>query len=72
MPFILCRNISSVSSGHDLLSTRGSYRHEEWHSDLLGCCSEPSLCMCSRVTGYCSTITEFSFLLCSLLHAFPY
>lgn len=39
------RNISSVSSGHDLLSTRGSHRHEEWHSDLLGCCSEPSLCI---------------------------
>ncbi|KAJ9703793.1 hypothetical protein PVL29_005179 [Vitis rotundifolia] len=39
------RNTSSVSSGHDLLSTRGSHRHEEWHSDLLGCCSEPSLCI---------------------------
>ncbi|OVA19973.1 Uncharacterized protein family Cys-rich [Macleaya cordata] len=39
------RTTSSVSSGHDLLSTRGSHRHEEWHSDLLGCCAEPSLCM---------------------------
>lgn len=39
------RNTSSVSSGHDLLSTRGSHRHEEWHTDLLGCCSEPSLCI---------------------------
>ncbi|KAL0010853.1 hypothetical protein SO802_005961 [Lithocarpus litseifolius] len=39
------RNTSSVSSGHDLLSTRGSYRHEEWHTDLLGCCSEPCLCI---------------------------
>ncbi|KAK9284799.1 hypothetical protein L1049_023976 [Liquidambar formosana] len=39
------RNTSSVSSGQDLLSTRGSHRHEEWHSDLLGCCSEPSLCI---------------------------
>ncbi|KAK7820228.1 protein mid1-complementing activity 1 [Quercus suber] len=38
-------NTSSVSSGHDLLSTRGSYRHEEWHTDLLGCCSEPCLCI---------------------------
>lgn len=36
--------ITSVSSGHDLLSTRGSHQHEEWHSDLLGCCSEPYLC----------------------------
>lgn len=39
------RNTSSVSSGHDLLSREGSYRHEEWHTDLLGCCSEPLLCM---------------------------
>ncbi|PON53487.1 PLAC8 motif-containing protein [Parasponia andersonii] len=42
---VTSRNTSSVSSGHDLLSTRGSYRHEEWHTDLLGCCSEPSLCI---------------------------
>ncbi|KAB1199964.1 Protein MID1-COMPLEMENTING ACTIVITY 1 [Morella rubra] len=35
------RNTSSVSSGHDLLSTR----REEWHTDLLGCCSEPCLCI---------------------------
>ncbi|XVE82446.1 hypothetical protein DITRI_Ditri16bG0005400 [Diplodiscus trichospermus] len=39
------RNTSSVSSGHDLLSDRGSHRYEEWHSDLLGCCSEPYLCI---------------------------
>lgn len=39
------RNTSSVSSGRDLLSSKGSYRHEEWHYDLLGCCSEPSLCI---------------------------
>ncbi|XP_059623443.1 protein MID1-COMPLEMENTING ACTIVITY 1 [Cornus florida] len=39
------RNTSSVSSGHDLLSRSGSHQHEEWHSDLLGCCSEPTLCL---------------------------
>lgn len=39
------RNTSSVSSGRDLLSREGSYQHEEWHTDLLGCCSEPLLCM---------------------------
>ncbi|XP_019709097.1 cell number regulator 13 isoform X2 [Elaeis guineensis] len=39
------RSVSPVSSGHDLISTRGSHRHEDWHSDLLGCCSEPYLCM---------------------------
>ncbi|XP_015889731.1 protein MID1-COMPLEMENTING ACTIVITY 1 isoform X2 [Ziziphus jujuba] len=26
-------------------TSRGSYRHEEWHTDLLGCCSEPYLCI---------------------------
>ncbi|XP_021300677.1 protein MID1-COMPLEMENTING ACTIVITY 1 [Herrania umbratica] len=39
------RNTSSVSSGHDLLSDRGSHRYDEWHADLLGCCSEPYLCI---------------------------
>ncbi|CAI0392809.1 unnamed protein product [Linum tenue] len=39
------RNTSSVSSRKDLLSRRGSSLDEEWHSDLLGCCSEPLLCM---------------------------
>ncbi|XP_024032819.1 protein MID1-COMPLEMENTING ACTIVITY 1 [Morus notabilis] len=42
---VTSRNTSSVSSGHDLLSTRCSRRHEEWSNDLLGCCSEPSLCI---------------------------
>lgn len=39
------RYASTVSSGRDLISDRGSHMHEEWHSDLLGCCSEPALCM---------------------------
>lgn len=26
-------------------SSRVSYGHGEWHSDLLGCCSEPKMCM---------------------------
>ncbi|MBA0832349.1 hypothetical protein Goarm_016747 [Gossypium armourianum] len=38
-------NTSSVSSGRDLLSDRGSDRYDEWHADLLGCCSEPYLCI---------------------------
>ncbi|GJN09044.1 hypothetical protein PR202_ga27011 [Eleusine coracana subsp. coracana] len=29
---------------HDLVSSKGSGR-DEWHADLLGCCSEPALCM---------------------------
>ncbi|RCV46475.1 hypothetical protein SEVIR_9G539400v4 [Setaria viridis] len=35
---------SPVSYGHDLVSRRGSYS-DEWHADLLGCCSEPALCL---------------------------
>ncbi|KAL0449701.1 UNVERIFIED_CONTAM: protein MID1-COMPLEMENTING ACTIVITY 1, partial [Sesamum latifolium] len=36
-------NTSSVSSRRDLLSFKGA--QDEWHSDLLGCCSEPLLCL---------------------------
>ncbi|KAL9249836.1 MID1-COMPLEMENTING ACTIVITY 1-like protein [Drosera capensis] len=39
------RTASSASSGRDLLSSHGSYRHDKWHSDLLDCCSEPCLCL---------------------------
>ncbi|KAM3306320.1 protein MID1-COMPLEMENTING ACTIVITY 1 isoform X1 [Capsicum chacoense] len=39
------RNTSSVSSQRELLSSKGSRRYEEWHTDLLGCCSEPLLCV---------------------------
>ncbi|KAK1303971.1 Cell number regulator 13 [Acorus calamus] len=39
------RSPSPVSSGHDLKSSRGLNQHGEWHSDLLGCCAEPMLCM---------------------------
>nr|KYP31202.1 hypothetical protein KK1_048707 [Cajanus cajan] len=40
----LSRSRSSVSE-KDLLSTGGSYHQEDWHTDLLACCSEPYLCM---------------------------
>ncbi|ESW29879.1 hypothetical protein PHAVU_002G106200 [Phaseolus vulgaris] len=29
----------------DIVSAGGSYQEEDWHTDLLACCSEPSLCM---------------------------
>ncbi|XP_061358989.1 protein MID1-COMPLEMENTING ACTIVITY 1-like [Gastrolobium bilobum] len=35
---------SSISE-KDLLSTGGSYQQEDWHTDLLACCSEPYLCI---------------------------
>ncbi|KAG0458731.1 hypothetical protein HPP92_021859 [Vanilla planifolia] len=34
----------SAVSGHDLISRKASHK-DEWNSDLLGCCSEPSLCL---------------------------
>ncbi|XP_044470215.1 protein MID1-COMPLEMENTING ACTIVITY 1-like isoform X2 [Mangifera indica] len=53
------RSTSSVSSGQDLLSRRGSYQHEEWHTDLLGCCSEPLLCI--RTLFYpCGTFSKIA------------
>ncbi|XP_019423693.1 PREDICTED: protein MID1-COMPLEMENTING ACTIVITY 1-like [Lupinus angustifolius] len=35
----------SAVSQKDLLSTGGSYQQDDWHTDLLACCSEPYLCM---------------------------
>ncbi|KDP23985.1 hypothetical protein JCGZ_25373 [Jatropha curcas] len=53
------RTTSRNTSGDDLLSRKGSYRDEEWHTDLLGCCSEPSLCM--RTFFYpCGTISKIA------------
>lgn len=39
------RKDSSVSSNRELVSCKGPYTSDEWHSDLLGCCSEPLLCL---------------------------
>ncbi|KAI7733162.1 hypothetical protein M8C21_024047 [Ambrosia artemisiifolia] len=39
------RSTSLALYGQDLASAKGSYGHGEWHSDLLGCCSEPKMCM---------------------------
>lgn len=55
---LFCRNTSSVSSKHDLISSKGSHRYEEWHSDLLGCCSEPLLCMLQNTALFYLTQTE--------------
>ncbi|CAN4083468.1 unnamed protein product [Withania somnifera] len=49
------KNTSSVTSRPDLLSSKGSHRYEEWHSDLLGCCSEPLLSSadaCNELMAY--------------------
>lgn len=41
------RNMAIVPYEENLnkSSSRVSYGHGEWHSDLLGCCSEPKMCM---------------------------
>ncbi|XP_071731245.1 protein MID1-COMPLEMENTING ACTIVITY 1-like [Rutidosis leptorrhynchoides] len=36
---------SSTSSRQDLLSSRRSYQPEEWHSNVLGCCCTPIMCL---------------------------
>ncbi|XP_047311989.1 protein MID1-COMPLEMENTING ACTIVITY 1 isoform X2 [Impatiens glandulifera] len=55
------RTISSVSSGHDLISTKHSYHQhgDEWSSDLLGCCSEPLLCM-KTIFCPCATFSRIA------------
>lgn len=49
---------SQVSYGHDLVSSRGSYS-DEWHADLLGCCSEPALCL-KTLFFPCGTFSRIS------------
>lgn len=39
------RKVPTILSGHEAFSVRGLHQHEEWHADLLGCCSEPLLCV---------------------------
>lgn len=51
------RNASSVSSTHELLSSKGS--PDKWHSDLLGCCSEPLLCIKTLVFP-CGTLSRIA------------
>ncbi|PNY06414.1 cornifelin [Trifolium pratense] len=49
---------SSVSE-KDLRSTRSSYQQEDWHTDLLACCSEPYLCI--RTFFYpCGTFSKIA------------
>ncbi|KAH1151181.1 hypothetical protein AAZX31_16G110900 [Glycine max] len=49
---------SSVSE-KDQLSTGGSYHWEDWHTDLLACCSEP--CLCIKTCFYpCGTLSKIA------------
>ncbi|KAK9678812.1 hypothetical protein RND81_11G234600 [Saponaria officinalis] len=53
------RTTSSFSSKRDLLSTQSSFQRDEWHTDLLDCCSEP--CLCLKTLFYpCGTFAKIS------------
>ncbi|KAI4386826.1 hypothetical protein MLD38_004725 [Melastoma candidum] len=53
------RKMPSVSVDHDLISRRGSYGGDEWHTDLLDCCSKPLLCMRTLFCP-CSTLSRIA------------
>nr|CAB3497032.1 unnamed protein product [Digitaria exilis] len=60
---------SPVSYGHDLVSSRGSYS-DEWHADLLGCCSEPALLPeVQMLLWYREAAVMTSFHICSVVAA---
>ncbi|RYR27320.1 hypothetical protein Ahy_B01g051372 isoform B [Arachis hypogaea] len=43
----------------DLPSTGGSYQQEDWHTDLLACCSEP--CLCIKTCFFpCGTLSKIA------------
>ncbi|KAI4992940.1 hypothetical protein ZWY2020_007253 [Hordeum vulgare] len=42
--YVAPRSSSPVPYNHDLVSSTASYS-DEWRADLLGCCSEPALCL---------------------------
>ena len=48
---IQCRSSTPVPYNHDLVLSTGGSQSDEWHADLLGCCSEPALCMSICLLG---------------------
>ncbi|XP_011074700.1 protein MID1-COMPLEMENTING ACTIVITY 1 [Sesamum indicum] len=50
---------TTISSGHNVASMKEIIWKEEWHSDLLGCCSEPYLCMKTFLCP-CDTISKIA------------
>lgn len=51
----------AVSPEFDVVSSREKNWQEKWHTDLLGCCSEPYLCMFSshKTVSYRVVDTNF-------------
>ncbi|KAI3464800.1 hypothetical protein Pfo_021463 [Paulownia fortunei] len=50
---------ATISSGHYMTSTRKAIRQEDWHADLLGCCSEPYLCIKTFLCP-CDTLSKIA------------
>ncbi|KAL1542883.1 protein MID1-COMPLEMENTING ACTIVITY 1-like [Salvia divinorum] len=50
---------AALSSGDNIISTKVPTWQDEWHADLLGCCSEPSLCVKTFVCP-CDTISKIA------------
>ncbi|KAL8514795.1 hypothetical protein ACS0TY_013758 [Phlomoides rotata] len=48
---------ATISSGNYMMSTKEAIWQEEWHADLLGCCSEPYLCVKTFICP-CDTISK--------------
>ncbi|GMH23801.1 hypothetical protein Nepgr_025644 [Nepenthes gracilis] len=58
-PFSSKRNSPSVPSGTELPFSRELNQHEEWHTDLLDCLSDPQLCM-RTVLFPCGTFSKIA------------
>ncbi|KAK6118828.1 hypothetical protein DH2020_034917 [Rehmannia glutinosa] len=48
-----------ISPGHNMASAREAIRQDEWHADLLGCCSEPYLCVKTFICP-CDTLSKIA------------
>lgn len=50
---------AAISSGNNMISTKEAIWQDEWHADLLGCCSEPYLCV-KTFAWPCDTISKIA------------
>ncbi|KAL7117563.1 hypothetical protein ACP275_03G079200 [Erythranthe tilingii] len=49
----------TISRGHSMTTNREAIRQDKWHADLLGCCSEPYLCIKTFVCP-CDTLSKIA------------
>ncbi|KAI3460421.1 hypothetical protein Pfo_017084 [Paulownia fortunei] len=50
---------TTITSGHNMASTKEAIWQEEWHTDLLDCCSDPYLCVKTFLCP-CDTISKIA------------